>query len=200
MSDQPNQPNAPPPGEGNPQSHSAIGVPHIPTAITTTANDKTGKGHYWKMALAVFLGIGGFFTVTGLYNKAVSWLEDTVDKKVDRKLTDPVILRKIAAESRPALIFNSDESIRQNLGAAPLIADNGKAIHITKEKDGWPTQISIEFTKVVPDAPILTCLDESAIILPKPGKGFSWDFDVREEIQHGFVKTNLWLFRLELAP
>jgi len=149
----------------------------------------------------IFLGIGSFAAVSVLVWYSANWLQDRVDQAVAAKLTDEKVLRQIAEQVRPALIFNSNEAIIENMGAVPFIADNGNGIHITKESDGWPRHIHIDFVKQFSNPPILNSMYEVTVITPKRGKGFSWDFDVSDVLEHGQgISTNLWTYRLELVP
>jgi hypothetical protein len=150
-------------------------------------------GTHWEKTAEVsglILLIAG--TVLGLR----AWMEARIDETVERKLSDETILRKIAAQSRPALLFDANESITADMGAGALV----KCIQITqREKDGWPVNILIDFTRHINSPPILTPLNESARVLPTRAKGFAWKFDVQEIVVH-YSNSNDWIFRLELAP
>jgi len=152
----------------------------------------------WHITWAVFVGIAAFVGVAGLFYGIAHWAEERIDKTVERKLSDEVILRKIAAQSRPALIFDANESITADMGAAQLV----KEIRITtKDPDGWPTHVHIDFNKHLAIPPILTSMHEICAITPSRGKGLSWEFQITDVVQHGFIATsNLWAYRLELAP
>jgi len=187
-------------GDSNPNPESSGPIRDTNQHSNTTSNKHSHfpRFHaFWQRTKHVADLVGPTAFTVGVAFAVVAF----IDIEIGRKLSTPEILRKIAAASRPAVIFDSNESIRsQGLGAESLIADNGKAIHVAKKKDGWPTNITIEFTKPVSDAPILTSLDETVVIIPKPGKGFSWDFEIHDIMMHGYIVSNRWLFRLELAP
>src|SRR5206468_10489115 len=93
-----------------------------------------------------------------------SWLEGRIDKAVERKLTDETILRKIAAQARPSLIFDAKESILSDMGAVQLVKD----IRIAKRnQSGWPERIEVEFTRHFANPPVLTALYDSVAIFPQ---------------------------------
>jgi hypothetical protein len=147
-------------------------------------------------AREVFIGFAGVVALATIGYAGIHWMEERIDKAVERKLSDETILRKIAAQSRPALLFDANESITADMGAGALI----KTIQITeREKDGWPNRILIDFARHISSPPILTPLNESARILPRRAKGFAWLFDVQEVVVHNSDSNN-WIFRLELAP
>jgi hypothetical protein len=156
----------------------------------------------WRFVRDIVFSIGIFAGVSVIVLHTAEWLQGRVDQAVTSKLSDDKVLRQIAEQVRPALIFDANEAIIENMGAASYIADNGKGIHMTKEPDGWPRHIHIDFTKQFANPPILTSMYEITTIIPKHGKGFSWDFDVSDVVAHGQVimSTNLWLYRLELVP
>ena len=155
---------------------------------------------YWKIALSVFGGIGGFITVSLLVWQGAEWIRKTIDESVATKLTDERVLRQIAEHVKPSLIFDTNEAIVEDMGATAFIADNGKGIHLSKEQDDWPRRIHIDFSRHFANPPILTSMHESTIIIPSRGKGFSWDFDVSDVIQHTSGMSNLWTYRLEVVP
>jgi hypothetical protein len=132
---------------------------------------KTHVDRSWiKKALEIAAIIGLFFA-------AVNWVKSSIDSALDRKLSDPTILRKIAAESRPTVIFDSRESILADMGASQFI----KNISITYTNDisegKLPISIDIDFTTHLPVSPLLTPLhNEGVLIRSERGKGFSWHF------------------------
>jgi hypothetical protein len=124
------------------------------------------------------------------------------DKVVEHKLSDPSILRKIAAESRPMLVFKGNESIVADEGAAQFI----KEIKVTRRggmgETNLPAHIHIELTKFFPQTPILTLLTPSFCeVAVERGKGFSWEFN----LEYGSIPMdkdigNQVLFRFEILP
>jgi len=182
-----------------------------PSAPTTQVSPEAGTDErpnnkwfgwiHWKIVASAFIGVGAVITASLIMLQGADWIRKSIDENVTAKLNDERVLRKIAEQVRPALIFDANEAIIENMGAASYIADNGKGISTVKESDGWPRHIHIDFTKQFANPPILTSMYEVTVIIPKRGKGFSWDFDVSDVVQHGQgISTNLWLYRLELVP
>jgi hypothetical protein len=131
------------------------------------------------------------------------WLEAHIDQTVEHKLSDPVILRKIAQESRPVLIFNADESIVADEGASQFI----KELKITSRESISPTNMNlpahvhIEFTKFFVNSPIVTPVTQFlGVATGKRGKGFSWEFDFTWGGYTPGQDSEHQLFRLELLP
>lgn len=126
---------------------------------------------HWSLLEAIIV-LSGF---AGLTIGAYIWIKHEIDATVEKKLSDPKILRQIAAESRPMIVFDSNESILADMGAGQFI----KSISVTSSKaeDGkLPTTIIIDFSTHLPVAPILTPLNygDGLTINSQRGKGYSW--------------------------
>jgi hypothetical protein len=157
--------------------------------------------YVWGTIIGAFALIGG---LSGFYTVA-HWVEGTIDKSVERKLSDPSILRKIAAESRPLLIFNGNESYLTDEGASQFI----KEFKITARQSmgttnlSLPSHIHIEFTKFLSSA-ILTPLSENLCVATgSRGKGLSWEFKIQWvgiTMEDAGTNDAAQLFRLELLP
>lgn len=122
-----------------------------------------------------YLLIGKIIALGTVLISIYSWVLISIDKSVEKKLSDPKILRQIAAESRPMIVFDSNESILADMGAGQFI----KSISVTSSKaeDGkLPTTIIIDFSTHLPVAPILTPLNygDGLTINSQRGKGYSW--------------------------
>jgi len=190
-----NSPDGKPIPNDDQQSQQPASVSAAQQSAQTNSGKDTSTIH-WPTFRGVFFGITAVVTVAGLFYVGVHWLEERIDKTVERKLSDESILRKIAAQSRPALLFDANESITADMGAGSLV----KNITITdREKDGWPIHILIDFTRHMNSPPILSALNETARVLPSRAKGFAWKFDVDQIVMHNSDSNN-WIFRLELAP
>jgi hypothetical protein len=129
---------------------------------------------HW-LAREIFTAAGAIIGVALLGYTAVEWVANRIDSAVERKLSDPVILRKIAAEARPTLIFDVNESILADLGAEQFI----KNISVTRKKEepSAPEFIDIDFTVNLPIAPLLTPLQNDAVVItPHRRKGNAWRY------------------------
>jgi len=129
-------------------------------------------------------------------------VNEVVDKVIDRKLSDPSILHKIAAESRPMLVFKGNESIVADEGAAQFI----KIIEVTRRtalgETNLPSHIHIELTKFFPQPPILTLITPAfCVVTTERGKGLSWEFGLEYSSMVGTADIgNQMLFRFEILP
>ena len=178
-------------------------------------SDPAGLGYTGPKAAAEvhpnFAGIHGFAKRTrAIYDFAgpsvfiigvVCAFLKFVDFDIKQSLSDPSILRKIAAEARPMLVFNAEESFISDNGAAQFI----KELKVTEWERGLtnkaPRHVHIEFTKYLQNSPILTDLsDFTVFVSSERGKGLSWAFDVNwGGIDSDRVPAKR-LFRLELLP
>jgi len=131
----------------------------------------------WSIVKSVFLSVSGVVAASTLLLLAANWARSTIDSTIERKLSDPTILRQIAAQSRPAIIFDAKESILADLGGAQFI----KAITVTRDKEDpeLPRAIDIDFTTHLPIAPLLTPLHSDTVVIhPERGKRFAWRFNI----------------------
>lgn len=137
-----------------------------------------------------------------------AWMENQIDNAVEEKmrtvLSDETILRKIAAESRPSLIFDASGAILQDMGAVQYI--DPKDIRI--EHENWagvvvPSQIHIGFVKPVSFTPIVTSLRDPATIVATHEKGLDWIFNITWTVltaEGQATNDSAFVFRLELTP
>ena len=163
------------------------------TASKSSTAEKPHLGDLkkWIEMAAVILGLIG----AALAGKA--YIDDTIDKTVAKKLSDETILRRIAAQSRPSLIFDGNESIISDLGASQFI----KELQITKwSGQGWPELVHIDFTRHFATAPMMTPMYDTVAIIPKRAKGFGWDFEIGTIIEITDKDKSKRVYRLELAP
>lgn len=150
----------------------------------------------WSLVKSIFFGVGGVVAASSLLLLAANWMRSTIDSTVERKLSDPTILRQIAAQSRPVIVFDARESILADLGGAQFV----KAISVTldEKEPELPRAIDIDFTTHLPIAPLLTPLhNDSVTILPERGKGFAWHFNLIYQATVGPVDGHR-KYRLEL--
>jgi hypothetical protein len=196
----PNEPSKPPTSTDAHHSGEPVSVRENPCPKTVSDKDsyKTNFGKiHWGIVNSAFLGVAALVVASTLIFAMSQWIRGEIDKSVEAKFSDEKVLRQIAAQVRPALIFDENESITVDMGAVQYI----KGIQIIKrEADGWPTEISVDFNRYFATAPILTSMYEVTFIIPKRGKGLAWDFDIHEIVSHEGMETNLWAYRLELTP
>jgi hypothetical protein len=197
-----------PNGNDNPrpvQPQASGGVGDIGTGKPPGNGAEPGKPKvHWPYVWGTIIGAFTLFGGLGAFYGIAHWMEDRIDKAVDRKLSDPINLRKIAAESRPILVFD---------GAERTVADNGaqqfvKELKITRRQK-WsdaeknlPAHVHIEFVKFMAYAPILTPISENTCrVTSERGQGLCWEFDIYwgGVLVEG-LDTSKQFFRLELMP
>ena len=128
-----------------------------------------------------------------------TWLEGEVEKSVEKTLKDEATLRKIAAQSRPSLIFNMKAQIVSDMGALQYV--DPKDIRITNPQgEGWPMLIHVGFIRHVSNPPILTALYDSTAIKAERGKGLDWEFTITFMIGTVIPDDKDRLYRLEIVP
>jgi hypothetical protein len=136
-----------------------------------------------------------------------AWMEGRIDNAVEIKvrsvLSDQTILRKIAAESRPSLIFNANGEILQDMGAVQYLKpDDIRVIESgTLAGSAAPTKLHIGFVRPVSFPPIVTTLRDSGSVTASHDKGLDWDFDVIWiAVQPNTPNLESRVFRLEIVP
>jgi len=169
------------------------------SATTTEEKDKLTFYERHKQGIE---RIGALALIIGAAFGIKRWEESTVNKAVDDKLSDPIILRKIAAESRPMLVFKGNESIIADEGAAQFIKEIKVAERGSSGAKDLPSHIHIELTKFFPQAPILTLISPAlCVVTTERGKGLSWEFNLSYSSEPGVDDFgNQILFRFEILP
>lgn len=166
------------------------------TGAEKNTDNKRSNWIHWKIATSVFVGIGGFITVSLLVWQGAEWIRKSIDETVTAKLNDERVLRQIAAQVKPSVIFDAHESIISDMGAAQFI----KSIHVTMGTNGQPEHIHIDLTRHFANAPVLTALYDSVGIWPERGKGLSWDYSISWIVQESIINDRNRVYRLELIP
>lgn len=125
-----------------------------------------------------------------------AWMEAQIDKTVEAKmrsvLSDETILRKIAAESRPSLLFDATGSILHDMGAVPYLKPDDIRV-VKRDSDGPPLIIHIGFVRPVSYPPLVTPLHDSAVVTAANGKGLDWEFTINwPDKQIGLCHNRKW--------
>jgi hypothetical protein len=155
---------------------------------------------HWKVVVSVFVGFGTVITVSLIMWQGAEWIRKSIDENVTAKLNDERVLRQIAAQIKPSLLFDGRESIISDMGAAQFIKD----IRVTKRDNGTnglPTVIAVDCTRHFASAPIMTSLHNSVAIVAKRGRLNSWEFDLIWIVKGvGAEDDAEQLYRLEFIP
>ena len=117
---------------------------------------------YATVATAFVVGVAAIISIPlGIR----AWMEGQIDKAVEAKtrsvLSDETILRKIAAESRPSLIFDANGSILHDMGAIQYLKPDDIGV-VKRDSSGPPVVIHIGFIRPVSYPPLVTPLHDSA--------------------------------------
>jgi hypothetical protein len=156
---------------------------------------KTGVGiHNWKPFLELVAAIA---TVAAILFGIRSWVEGYVDKAVEKKLTDTVVLRKIAEQSQPMLIFDENGGIISESGGSAYI-EKVDVYHNPGETAPW--KITIKPKVLLQQPPLLSTIDNVLMeYTTERGNGFEWSYIVSGIVyQNGQIGMKHWRFRLEV--
>jgi hypothetical protein len=124
------------------------------------------------------------------------WQESAIDKAVQKELSDEAILRKIAAQAQPMLIFDE---------AGGFISDSGGLAYIDRivieERDGsFPTKLLVKPKRLLSQPPLLTTID--GILLEygtQRREGLDWEYSITNRlIQRIDWNSKSCRFRLEI--
>lgn len=169
------------------------------TRSEKSADDKRPGWVHWKIVASVFIGIGGFITVSLIVWQGAEWIRKSIDENVSAKLSDEKVIRQIAERVKPSIIFDANESIISDMGGRQFVKD----IRVTERTDSkLPKRIVIDCTRHFASAPVMTALHDSVAIFTKPGRLDSWEFEISwivSGIEHEDDDAKR-LYRLEFIP
>ena len=167
-----------------------------------------GEIHKWaaptKFWVEIVVVVAALITIPlGIMTWAEGKIDNAVEAKTRSVLSDPTILRKIAAESRPSLIFNGAGAILQDMGAVQYVKPDDIRVLARDNEAGIniPIKLHIGFVRPVAFSPIVTSLRNPASIIASHEKGLDWDFIINwTVITTGDTNDSDCVFRLELVP
>jgi hypothetical protein len=64
----------------------------------------------WSIVKSIFVGVGSVVAASTLFLLAANWVRSTIDSAVERKLSDPTILRRIA-ESPARQLYSTPKNL-----------------------------------------------------------------------------------------
>ncbi|MGD0815590.1 MAG: hypothetical protein ABSA83_18510 [Verrucomicrobiota bacterium] len=117
--------------EDNQNSKTSDGSKQVELRADASAAGESTKKHpriHWRLIRDIVFGIGIFAGVSVIVWHTAEWLQSRVDQAVTSKLSDDKVLRQIAAQIKPSLIFDGKESIVSDMGASQFVKD----IRVTK--------------------------------------------------------------------
>lgn len=164
--------------------------------ITDGGSDFPVTHGFWKRTKRLADTIGPYVVVGGF----ILGLLGGADLLIEKKLSSPNVLRKIASEARPMILFevstNGVASITKNAGAARFIKD--QKIDVTERTtEGWPKRLRIDFTDCLDFPPALSAVYDSVIVIPTRDGGCAWRFDIHPVLQL-VDDPSMRVYRLEL--
>src|SRR6185503_14624595 len=147
------------------------------------------KGRVWTAAKTTATAV----TILGGLAAALFGVVTFVDNRVDKRLADPLVLRKIAAEVRPALIFDSQNRILADQGGLEYIAE----VKFTPGTDDrHPATLVVTPRAFLPVAPLLESLDvEGYQITAERGPGIAWVYTMQS---NRFLESGVSVERFRL--
>jgi hypothetical protein len=164
-------------------------------SVDSTKNEMSAG---WKIFVQIITVVG----LLGGVWAAKELIDDEINKTVDSRLSDEIVLRKIAAQTRPSLIFNGSGSILHDMGAAQYLKPDDIEIteHINDQGIIMPTKLHIGFVKPVSFPPIVTPLYDTASLTAVNGKGLDWDFLINWTVVPDKTNDEARVYRLEIVP
>ncbi len=134
---------------------------------------------------------------------AVFTIIEVIDWRINEKVSNPKFIREIASNVRPSVIFNSKESILNDMGAMQYI-NNIAVTQLPKSKytkGGF--KIIVSPKEYMALSPILSSIDRNEFwIETKRGKKFDWEYVLEwgEMVADTEKKVPPPQFRLEVMP
>lgn len=149
----------------------------------------------WSWPRRVWEVLGAFGGLMALV-AAIYGFNAYIDSRVEKIISTTGFLEKVAARVRPSVIFDADERILTDAGGLQYL----DRIEVPKNKQGvFPTQIIVTPKHLMPEAPLLTCLDPIWFkITAHRGKAIAWVYELEARGHMGGFEPIR--FRLEIAP
>jgi hypothetical protein len=183
-------------------------------AIVSAAADDGGRNRGKEKFGGEFHSVKTVLEIVGLIAALIvaalgaqAWIENRIENAVETKtrsmLSDETILRKIAAESRPSLIFDGTGAILHDMGAVQYLKPDDIRIVERHEWGGilLPSKLHIGFVRPVSFAPLVTPLNDAAMVSASHGRGLDWEFTINwTVIVEENTNDSVRVFRLEVVP
>lgn len=117
--------------------------------------------------------VKAFFYVMGLAAMVYAF-NAFLDAKIEKRLNDPMITRRIAKQVRPFAIFSGTGTILVDNGAMEYVAN----LRIqTNGTSRIPEKVIVVPKRYMAHAPLITAIDQvGAVARPKRGSGLTWEY------------------------
>ncbi len=135
--------------------------------------------------------MGGVATVVG----ALYAVHSYVDNRIEQKIMNPKFIAAVAADVRPAIVFDDKNRILADLGGLRFIE---KVRFLPVPNKMGHSVITVTPRAYLPISPLLTSLDMGALeIRPRRGEQLDWVYDLEDK---GITARSLesMRFRLEI--
>ncbi|MGD0536425.1 MAG: hypothetical protein ABSC03_02140 [Verrucomicrobiota bacterium] len=160
-------------------------------------NKKHGLGHGFGIrmfrAIEVALALAG---VAAVVIGIKTWQESSIEKAVQKELSDEATLRKIAAQAQPMLIFDANGG---------FISDSGGLAYIDRivieERDGtFPVKLLVKPKRLLSQPPLLSTIDNILLeYQARRREGMDWEYLIKMRVIQGpGTDSTLCRFRLEV--
>jgi hypothetical protein len=128
--------------------------------------DETNRFTPWAI-------VKGFFYVIGLAAMVYAF-NAFLDAKIEKRLNDPLVTRRIAKLIRPFAIFSGTGTILVDNGAMEYVAD------LRIQSNGTsriPEKVILVPKRYMAHAPLITAIDQvGAVARPTRGSGLTWEY------------------------
>jgi len=144
-------------------------------------------------AIEVALALAG---VAAVVIGIKTWQESSIEKAVQKELSDEATLRKIAAQAQPMLIFDANGG---------FISDSGGLAYIDRivieERDGtFPVKLLVKPKRLLSQPPLLSTIDNILLeYQARRREGMDWEYLIKMRVIQGpGTDSTLCRFRLEV--
>lgn len=141
-----------------------------------------------------------FGLIVGL-TSAYLWLDARITNTARQAVLSEDFLSKLAKETRPTCVFDSNGTILANLGASDYIQN----IHVVLQPASYGMDVFLDCKQHLAYAPLVTCLNSGVFAVDAtrtPPNG--WKYSLRPSATVGWIpvdkmETNfVWQFKLEI--
>lgn len=146
------------------------------------------QARVWQIVIALFAIVGFVGVLLGI--------NTYLDRKIESRVSDPEFIRTIAAQVRPAVIFDSNGSILADLGAMQYFDEilvNLPLVH------GKPGAIVLKPKILLTFPPEITGMGGAQIYpAARRGAGLTWRYEIDDVILMKGEVPKPYQFRLEV--
>lgn len=173
------------------------GVPVEEEASTKHIDENRGSFHGFGprviRVIEIVLAVAGVVAVAFALKM---WQESEIEKAVQKALSDEVILRRIATQAQPVLLFDENGGFISDSGGLAYI----DRIVIEERKDSFPTKLLVKPKRLLAQPPLLSTVD--GILLEygtRRREGMDWEYAITNYVIQGVAwDSKSCRFRMEI--